>query len=483
VSTRAADLWSFWNELVDCGRDVDRLLGLIARRAAEIVGEGAVIAVMSEDRTLLEPAATFHRDPDIQDLMRRLLGTTPSRVGRGVAGVVAAERRPSVLAEIDAGALAESVEPAYRPFLEQHPIRALAIVPMVAFGEVVGTLGVLRTASRDAYTDEDVVALEALAERAALALADANGHTGGVDVADHEAIFRHSIDGVLFTAPDGRVLAANPAACEILQRTEAEICSLGRRGLVVGDDPRAVRAVETRNVTGRVRAELPMLRGDGTVFIADIASTIFATPSGELRACVIFRDVSEQVAMREELERTTAELARLAEQDELTKLRNRRGYHVAGNQALAFADREGVPIQLAFFDLDGLKQINDAHGHQLGDAVLAKLGAAIALAARAVDVVARLGGDEFVALLYGATRAEAERIVERIADAVAEEDGLPPLSFTVGIAERLPGDDATLDDLLSSADDRMYARKSAKHDALRARGGAPAPTAPPASDR
>jgi diguanylate cyclase (GGDEF)-like protein/PAS domain S-box-containing protein len=461
VATRAADLWSFWNELVACGRDIDRLLDLIAQRASEIVGEGAVIAVMSEDRTLLQPAATFHRDPEVQDMMRRVLGSAPSRVGRGVAGAVAEQRRPSVLSEIDAAALAESVEPAYRPFLAQHPIRALAIVPMVAFGEVVGTLGVLRTASRDSYTDEDVVALEALAERAALALADARGHLGGIDPADHEAIFRHSIDGVLFTAPDGRILAANPAACEILQRTEAEICSLGRQGLVA-EDPRAARAIETRNLTGRVRAEIPMIRGDGTVFIADIASTIFATPSGELRACVIFRDVSDQVALREELERKTAELARLAEQDDLTKLRNRRGLLAAGEQALAFADREGVPIQLAFFDLDGLKQINDAHGHQLGDLVLAKLGHAIALSARAVDVVARLGGDEFVALLYGATRAEAEHIVERIADAAADSDGLPPASFTVGIAERLPGDDTSLDDLLSTADDRMYARKSAK---------------------
>lgn len=123
----------------------------------------------------------------------------------------------------------------------------------------------------------------------------------GLGLEAFQAIFEHAMDGIMFTIPDGRVLAANPAACALLGRTEQEICALGRQGLADTSDPRWGRAVAARAVSGRMRAELRMCRADGSVFEADVASAIFTTSTGEERACVIFRDLSEKIAVAKEL--------------------------------------------------------------------------------------------------------------------------------------------------------------------------------------
>ena len=101
---------------------------------------------------------------------------------------------------------------------------------------------------------------------------------------------------------EGRILAANPAACRILGRTETEICRVGRAGLLVDDD-RTRAAIVRRAVAGSERAELSMRRGDGEIFTADLSSTVFTTVDGELRASVIFRDIGERVRSQHELDR------------------------------------------------------------------------------------------------------------------------------------------------------------------------------------
>lgn len=309
VAAKTHGLSSFWDELVAAGDDLDGLLELIARRAAEVVGEGTVLATVSEDGETLEPAAVYHPDAAVREFMRRVLGAAPYRIGEGVAGAVAARREPAVLSQHDLEQIAAPAT-SHVQFVERYPMRGLVVVPLIAFGEVVGTLGAVRTASDRGYVDEDVMVMEALAERAALALAEATRQPRGIGHAEYEAIFRQSIDGVLFTAPDGRVLAANPAACEILQRSEAEICRLGRAGLLT-DDPAAKAAIAMRAVKGSARAEVPMRRADGEIFTADVSSTIFTTPDGELRASVIFRDITERVRAQAALEAQNHHLALL----------------------------------------------------------------------------------------------------------------------------------------------------------------------------
>jgi diguanylate cyclase (GGDEF)-like protein/PAS domain S-box-containing protein len=310
-----------------------------------------------------------------------------------------------------------------------------------------------------AYTEEDLRALESLAERATLALAEARRDERVLSYTDLHAIFEHSLDGILLSVPDGRVLAANPAACEILGMSEEQICLRGRAGLLPGDEAAVQRAVAQRAKGGRVRAEVPMIRGDGTTFVADLTSAIFPIGDGELRSCVIFRDVSSQVAKREQLEEQRDEYEQLSEHDELTGLLNRRGLTLAARRMFDFADRELRSVQVVYCDVDDLKGINDRHGHQVGDEVIGELADSIRASIRAVDVAARIGGDELVVLLFGASPADATRVTDRVAKRISRRSSATRASFSAGRAERPPGTTASLDELLAEADRKMYDEK------------------------
>ena len=294
-------LSGFWKELVACHGDLPRLLELTVRRAAQVVGEASVLTTVSDAGDELVPVAVHHADPEVSRFIRTVLGAAPYPVGEGLAGTVASCRQRVVLSNIGSAELDAMFATHADGFLERYAIHAVLIVPMIAFGEVVGTLGVVRLESNDPYGNDDIVVLEALAERAALALADATRGPVHVGPHEYEAIFHQSVDGILVTVPDGHVVAANPAACAILQRSEDDICRLGRAGLLVADDPRTHAAMSQRALTGKVRAEVPMVRGDGETFIADMSSTLFTGRDGVLRSSVIFRDVTSRVQAQEEL--------------------------------------------------------------------------------------------------------------------------------------------------------------------------------------
>ena len=170
-----------------------------------------------------------------------------------------------------------------------------------------------------------------------------------------------------------------------------------------------------------------------------------------------------------------AEIRRLAYYDALTGLPNRRLFMDRLNQALAGARRSGHVGALMFIDLDQFKRINDARGHDVGDAVLRQVGGRLTRFLRDEDTVARLGGDEFVVLLANlATKPDA---AARLAMGVAEKiRGVMELPFQVeGVDYHLgasigitifPKAGETEDDLLREADTAMYRAKDAGRNAV-----------------
>jgi two-component system, cell cycle sensor histidine kinase and response regulator CckA len=114
-------------------------------------------------------------------------------------------------------------------------------------------------------------------------------------------MFENSMNGMLLTAPDGRIFAANSAACEMLGRSEEEICAIGREAVVDPTDPDLWVALEERRKTGRSRKQFRLKRADGSTFVADVTSSIFVDENGEQRASLAFRDISEQRALEDEL--------------------------------------------------------------------------------------------------------------------------------------------------------------------------------------
>jgi len=130
----------------------------------------------------------------------------------------------------------------------------------------------------------------------------------------YRTLFENSIDAVLLTAPDGRILAANPEACRILQRTEDEICQVGRNGIVDLTDPGLQVALEERARTGRFKGELILKRKDGTTFPGEIATAIFKDKDGLEKTSMIIRDITERKRVEEALRESEAKYRTLVEQ-------------------------------------------------------------------------------------------------------------------------------------------------------------------------
>ncbi len=169
-----------------------------------------------------------------------------------------------------------------------------------------------------------------------------------------------------------------------------------------------------------------------------------------------------------EVARLHEKLKELAATDALTGLANRREFLDRLAAEIARAHRSGGTLSIALLDLDGLKAINDTHGHSVGDGALLAVARTLR-GLRASDLAARFGGDEFTLLLPDTGMEQAEEILSRIGvTGIAVSDahgGHALLRFSWGIAV-YPSDGADADSLLGVADSRLYAMKQR----LRARG-------------
>jgi two-component system cell cycle response regulator len=157
-------------------------------------------------------------------------------------------------------------------------------------------------------------------------------------------------------------------------------------------------------------------------------------------------------------------IASLAMSDELTGLKNRRGFLLLAEQHVRLADRTQRPLVLFFADLDGLKRINDSLGHAAGDEAIRCAARALDASFRSTDVVARLAGDELVVLAPECRRDAADALVERAQSTLASLPGQPcPLRMSMGYVVYEPAEALlSVEELLGRADAAMYAQKRAR---------------------
>lgn len=164
------------------------------------------------------------------------------------------------------------------------------------------------------------------------------------------------------------------------------------------------------------------------------------------------------------------EMAELALRDTLTGLANRRAIEAYARAQVEQARRLNLPLTLALIDLDHFKEVNDRHGHAVGDAVLVAFSRAVAAPLRAPDRLGRWGGEEFLLVLPGTAQQELPALFMRLraAFAAAEVPGLPRphgRSFSMGAAEA-GRDGSGLEALVEAADRRLYDAKAAGRDRL-----------------
>lgn len=187
-----------------------------------------------------------------------------------------------------------------------------------------------------------------------------------------------------------------------------------------------------------------------------LVNQVFALSSNSM---MVMSVVAILLAHRDEAAR---ELERLATLDGLTGALNRRAWLLQAGSELASSVRYRQPIGLLLLDLDYFKQINDTHGHAVGDRALQLFVTGLRAVSRAGDVFCRYGGEEFCVLLkcadLDAVMAYDQRMRQWLAQHSSEELGFR-LSYSAGIAMRMHDGD-TIDKLLQQADDALYEAKS-----------------------
>ena len=157
-----------------------------------------------------------------------------------------------------------------------------------------------------------------------------------------------------------------------------------------------------------------------------------------------------------------AQLWDMAVTDSLTGLYLRRYFMVKLQEEIHRAERYDKIISVIMADLDRFKDINDTHGHDVGDRALEAISQFLQKNIRDVDTIARYGGEEFVMLIPDADKESAFSLAERLREELARVnlDNLPPITISLGIAT-YPVDGTDIDDLIKKADAAMYAAKKA----------------------
>ena len=282
------------------------------------------------------------------------------------------------------------------------------------------------------------------------------------------SVFMHLHEGLVVTDAEMRVIDANPTYCRIVGIPRDEIIGqvpgLLRPGVAdVLGRPQQASLLAALHSQGSWAGEVVERRRNGDACALHVTVSTVSAPDGVLRYHVlVVTDVTEQRLQRERLERQ-------AHFDELTRLPNRARLGQLLAEAMASTDRDGFLLAVCYLDLDHFKAVNERHGHDAGDRLLAELANRLRSALRArgtvwSDSAARLGGDEFVLLLRAGTVEEARAAVERVLRVVAQPLVLRPgtepevISASVG-ATVYPLDDSDADTLLRHADQAMYSVK------------------------
>ena len=191
-----------------------------------------------------------------------------------------------------------------------------------------------------------------------------------------------------------------------------------------------------------------------------------AMPS-EARDAII-RLLKEIESLRSEIEANNeriAELEDLADRDPLTPVVNRRAFVRELDRAKAYGDRYGNGASLIYLDLDGMKEINDRYGHNVGDKALVAIAESLVANVRSSDLVGRLGGDEFGVILARADQPAAQEKARQLMQFIGNIEiksgnDIIPVSVSYGIIEL--SSQTSAETALAAADRAMYERKQAK---------------------
>jgi len=261
----------------------------------------------------------------------------------------------------------------------------------------------------------------------------------------------------------GQFITVNRRLCEMVGRTEEELLAATFLAITHPEDLHLHEEKTALLLAGKIgdySLEKRYLRKDGeTVWVNITVSPLWKPGENPGRNMIVVEDITERKGME-------AEMREMSLRDLLTDLYNRRGFITLAEQQIKAVDRTRRAMLLTFIDCDGLKWINDTLGHEEGDKALIDTANVLRQTFRESDIIARLGGDEFAVLSIDAADMNPEdfskRLQENIDAGNAKETRPYKLAMSWGTAVYDPKSPLSLDELMFSADERMYIQKKAK---------------------
>ena len=270
-----------------------------------------------------------------------------------------------------------------------------------------------------------------------------------------EAIWQHAPDAMLVVDDHGVISRVNPATTALFGYREDELVGLGIEKLIPMrhreghlEKRAAWMAHPTRRIMGDPSSPQTALHKNGDELAVEVALSPVVLEGVRCSVATV-RDMRERRKFEDDLRYRSTH-------DSLTGLYNRASLD---QELERLARGRRFPLALIVIDIDGLKTVNDADGHAVGDELITRAARMFASVARGDDFVARTGGDEFIIVLPQTTLQTAQQVVARLA-VVAEtrnQHEAVQVRYSAGVAVALDG--ARIPAALREADERMYADK------------------------
>jgi diguanylate cyclase (GGDEF)-like protein/PAS domain S-box-containing protein len=286
-----------------------------------------------------------------------------------------------------------------------------------------------------------------------------------------DAVIDAAASLIVVVDADGRLVRWNRACEQLLGYRQAQLeAPYALLDLMPAAERRHARKTIGALMAGDspLEAEFHWRARTGRLRLIKWSMTALTGPGGEVTYFVgTGIDVTEARSWSDERTAAEARLRHMADHDGLTGLFNRRRFEEELERHIAQGRRYGMSGALLMLDLNDFKQVNDRYGHRAGDRVLTAVAMVLRHRLRESDIVARFGGDEFAVLMPVGGANEATELADLLVVAVHRDVSAPagPVSASVGIA--VFEEASSADEILSRADDAMYADKRAARGPVR----------------
>ncbi|WP_298449554.1 EAL domain-containing protein [uncultured Marinobacter sp.] len=443
-------------EQVAKGGSLDEILSQVIASAESILSNSmcSILLMDEEGKHLLSGAA-----PSLPEFFTKTISGVEIGLGVGSCGTAAFKGERVVVENIASHPYWEN----FKDLAASAGLGACWSEPIhSSSGKVLGTFAIYRK-EPSAPDKQEILLIEKAANLVSIAIERTQAQE---ELHLASSIYENTAEALLVTDANNRIIALNPAFTRITGYTIEDLKGRDTSALHSGRHSADFYQAIWANVAlkGFWQGEAWNRRKNGEAFPSWLTVSVIHNDKGDIQRHVIMgSDITDKV-------RTEELVWRQANYDFLTNLPNRYMLQDRLEQEIRASLSHGTLLALVLIDLDHFKDVNDSLGRPVGDQLLIEAAERISDCVRDSDTVARMGGDEFTVILPRlANTIDGEKVAEQIISALAEPYSIQSQSIYVQASVGItfcPNDASNVDQLISNADQAMYASKTSGRNRL-----------------